>query len=115
VLVWEVPRAPDELPTAPRTLRADHHPVWALAFRPGGEVLAAADEVGGVELWHPASGERLLRLQTSLKLLRAASFDPTGTRLALGTYVHGGMVWDLAGLERALTDVMGAPAPWLPR
>jgi len=57
--------------------------VERVAFSPDGTRLAVATG-RTVQIWDPATGERLLTLRTRIPGLYGLSFSPDGTRLAAG-------------------------------
>jgi len=56
--------------------------VWDLAFSPDGSRLATAGQDGAVQVWDPATGERLLVLRGHRTLVSSVVFSPDGSRLA---------------------------------
>ena len=56
--------------------------VWDLAFSPDGSRLATAGQDGAVQIWDPATGERLLVLRGHRALVSSVVFSPDGSRLA---------------------------------
>jgi WD40 repeat protein len=68
----------------------------AIAFRPGGRVLASGDG-NTVALWDVATGRELTRLRGHQSLIRALAFSPDGTRLASGSLDATVLVWDVGG------------------
>jgi WD40 repeat protein len=105
VLVWRSVLDVTDLPVHPEsTLDAGAGAVWAVAFDPAGELLAAGTERSAVTLFSAAAGERLATLRADVGRVRALSFDDTGRRLAAGCYVTASILWDLPALRESLRE-----------
>ncbi|MGW2007028.1 WD40 repeat domain-containing protein, partial [Streptomyces nigrescens] len=74
--------------------------VWAVAFRPAGNLMATASAAGVVTLWDPAThqtvGERLTGRKSTM---RSVVFSPDGALLATAGDDGEVRVWDLATHE----------------
>jgi WD40 repeat protein len=81
------------------TLFLHEGPIHALAFSPGGKLLAAVgertDKTGEVILWEVATGKRLARLQGHPSAVKKVAFASAGTILATTCNDHL-MIWDVA-------------------
>jgi WD40 repeat protein len=65
----------------------------ALAFEPGGTLLATGDSEGRIVLWTLPSGERRGSLEASHSRLHSLAFSPDGHRLAAGDAGGGLYLW----------------------
>jgi WD40 repeat protein len=113
--VWETkpPAQPGEAPggteeAAPRhTLEVTRWSIFAVAFSPGGERVAACGADGTVQVW--ALGEKLARLRTlgaPGERMRSLAFSPDGRRLASLTRFGKVDLWDVE-TGRALGSLPG--------
>jgi WD40 repeat protein len=73
----------------------DPSPVRAVAFSPGGGLLAAASESGRVALWELNGLRRRGAYDWGVRAVRALAFAPDGLRLAAGGDEGKIVVWDL--------------------
>jgi WD40 repeat protein len=88
ITVWNVgnPRNPVRLPK----VATGFHGVYALAFAPGGRILASGDDYGDAHLWRIDPGEtpRLLTREPfripELQVLASLDFSPNGNLLVAG-------------------------------
>jgi WD40 repeat protein len=74
--------------------------VRALAFAPGGRVLASGDSEGAVRLWDMPSGRQRQLLTGHRGVVWSLAFSADGRRLAAGGSDGTVLLWDLAGPER---------------
>jgi WD40 repeat protein len=65
--------------------------VYALAFSPGGEALAAGEEDGTVRLWDVAGGHERWHLRGHEDIVHSLAFSPDGRLLASGGLVDNGV------------------------
>jgi len=70
----------------------------SLAFNPAGTLLALAAKDGSVQVWNPASGQRLCRLEAHHPGAKSVAFSPDGRWLAStgnDAYVR---LWDMSAI-----------------
>jgi len=67
--------------------------VRAVAFSPGGELIASAGDDGGVQIWSAATGELVRRCEISPESVESITFDPAGALLATATADGSVYVW----------------------
>ena len=107
IKLWDI-RTQNEI----ATLQHDEY-VWALAFSPNGQFLAAGDGEGSVKIWDIQEREVVAELQGDTVTVNALAFSPDGRTLAsagykgliklwavsdwtlLGTLENSGTVFDL--------------------
>ena len=77
VKVWDVANGDLE-----RTLRGHHDTVSALAFQPGGHLLASGSDDRIVQLWDPAHWDKVDAFTADGRRVLELDFSPDGTRLA---------------------------------
>lgn len=84
------------------SLTSDQGAVFALAFSPDGQTLAAGDTAGGLLLWSPAAPTRPRMLGEpnppggALAHVYGLAFTPDGRRLVTAGADHTARVWDVA-------------------
>jgi WD40 repeat protein len=88
-------------------LEGFRHPVWALAFPPGGKLLATGggliDESGDLHLWDLQAWNERTTLVGHAGCVNSLDFSPDGTLLVTGGYDRTLRLWDVAtGQQRAL-------------
>lgn len=85
-----------------RTLRGHRDPVWSLAFRPDGGVLATGGQDARIRLWDPESGDEVGTLVGHEDTVAGLAFSPHDGGRSLASGGHDGKVkvWHLAtGVE----------------
>jgi eukaryotic-like serine/threonine-protein kinase len=75
--------------------RADTGKIRSVDFSPDGQVIATADNDGGVTLWDAARGEKMRRLVGHRRLVARVSFSPDGRRVASASWDQTAKVWDV--------------------
>lgn len=90
------------LQTATRTLESPGNSIKALAFSPGGILLAGGGVNGEVELWRVRSGGTLHTLKGRGEAINAVDFSSDGRRVASGNAGGEIVVWDV-GSGRVIT------------
>ena len=83
--------------------------VWAVAFNPGGTLLATGDADGTVQLWNLATGRPVATIHattSSVYGVHAVAFSPDGKLLATGEADGTVRAWD-----PATRRPVGAPLP----
>jgi WD40 repeat protein len=75
-------------------LQGHTHPIWAIAFRPVGALLASSSEDGTIRLWDIASGACTHLLSGHTKPTWALTFSPDQLRLASGSHDHTVRIWN---------------------
>jgi len=108
VHLWRVADLADDLPAPARELSFSTSPCWALDFDTTGATLAVGNLAGEVALYSTSTWEVQLVLPSDLRRLRSLSFSRDGALLAVSSFQSGGMVWDLAALERSFRE-LGLP------
>ena len=96
---------PGDLPAPARELSFSSSPCWALDFDTDGSTLAVGNLAGDVALYATSTWEPTVVLPSDLRRLRSLSFSRDGTLLAVSSFQSGGMVWDLAGLDRSFREL----------
>ncbi|MBN2148972.1 MAG: PD40 domain-containing protein [Anaerolineales bacterium] len=84
-----------------RILQADQ-PMFSLAFRPDGGVLAAAETGNTARLWDVQSGDQIstfVPLRQSDAFIWSIAFNPDGSLLAVGSSDGGIAVWDMSSSD----------------
>lgn len=76
-------------------LRAPAEPVWALAFHPEGQWLAAGVGRGILELWEIPGGAPVAQWRAHLDWVRAIAFSPDGRWLASAGFDQTVKLWDV--------------------
>ncbi len=101
VRAWAIPKDADDAglwsatPAWTSAADAGHSgPVRALAFSPGGDLLAAAGDDGIITLWDPAVGKRSGVLNPKAGAIRALAFRPDGSLLASAGADGTVRLWD---------------------
>ncbi|BAC89116.1 NB-ARC domain-containing protein [Gloeobacter violaceus] len=79
-----------------RVLSGHTHPIWSVAFAPGGATLASASADHAVRLWDGASGRCTHILQGHTSWVWSVAFSPDGRRLASGGADRTVRLWDTA-------------------
>jgi len=74
-----------------------HGGIKLLAWSPDGSLLASAHGDRTVRLWDTLSGTPLEQSLVADFDVRIVSFEPLGTRVAVGGYSNHAWVWDLTG------------------
>jgi WD40 repeat protein len=74
-------------------LAPDRTEVWALAFHPGGKVLASSG-LDSIQFWDPATG-KLLHREPYPKRVMHLAYSPDGQWLAIGDYGGQGWLWPM--------------------
>tara|TARA_Y100001934_G_scaffold77356_1_gene96189 strand:+ start:7706 stop:7972 length:267 start_codon:yes stop_codon:yes gene_type:complete len=83
--------------------RAHHTEIITLTFHPTKPVIASIGKQGEVRISNYETGELLKRIATLHQSANALAFNPSGTRLAIGSNSKGDLsVWELGD---ALKDV----------
>ncbi|MEV0363090.1 WD40 repeat domain-containing protein, partial [Nocardia fusca] len=59
---------------------------------PTGDILAASGDGGGVQLWNPATGEKIRDIPATL--VNSVAFNPTGDILATSSYGDRVQLWN---------------------
>ncbi|AAZ54094.1 hypothetical protein JCM3263A_26670 [Thermobifida fusca] len=88
---------PHEL-NEPRILTTDREAV-AVAFSPGGSLLAGGSGDKLIHVWDVASGDELHTLEGHTDWVRAVAFSPDGALLASGSDDATVRLWDVAAAE----------------
>ena len=78
-----------------RSLAGHTSSVTALAFHPGGAVLASDSKDRTVRLWNPADGQLLKALEGHTAWVEGVTFLARGTRLASAGADRTVRLWDL--------------------
>lgn len=113
ILLWDVskPAAPDRV-GGPLTTPPDASGVYAMAFSPAHDVLAAGDSKGAVHLWDLSDPARPRTLGEPLtghsELVRSVAFARDGRTLATGSEDATVILWDLS--DRAKPSRVGTLA-----
>jgi WD40 repeat protein len=81
-------------PQPERVLKGHADIIYALAFRPGGQVLATAGYDRVIKLWDVASGEELRVLKDHSDTVYGLAFSPDGKLLASGSADRAVKVWE---------------------
>jgi WD40 repeat protein/predicted Ser/Thr protein kinase len=89
--------------------QAPRGPLWALAYRPDGKVLAAAGHDGTIRLWDAATHRLLGALVGHGGPVRAVAWSPDGRYLASGSDDATVRLWEAAS-ARPLRRLRGATA-----
>jgi len=98
VLLWDGPER------KPRQLKRVHNgPILAVAFAPGGAILATAGFDKSIVLWDVASGEDRGTLEGHNAPVRALAFSPDGKTLVSGSDDNSVRLWDVAGKRSRAT------------
>lgn len=89
-------------------------PAWvtAVAFAPGGDVVATGHDDGGVRLWDAADGQLLGQLRGHPRPVSALAFSPDGRRLATAGEDKVILLWDVPAGE--LTGVLAGHTDRVP-
>jgi WD40 repeat protein len=103
VLVWNLPADKQA-----HTLNAGAT-VRAVAVSEDGKLLASAGDSEGVQLWDPATGKAVRKLEGPKDWLLAVAFSPDGKQLAAGGNDGKLWLWDVASGKK-LYDVLAQPA-----
>ena len=90
-------------PQPERVLRGHADIIYALAFRPDGQVLATAGYDRLIKLWDVAKGEELRALKDHSDTVYGLAFSPDGTLLASGSAARAVKVWDAGSGARLAT------------
>jgi WD40 repeat protein len=77
-------------------LRGHRGPVRAVAFSPGGELLATGGEDGQLKLWDPASGKERTSWQAHPNGIWGVAFSPDGRIVASAGADDSIRLWDVA-------------------
>ena len=92
--LWEV-----STQTEIATLQHDEY-VWAVAFSPNGQLLAAGDGEGTVKIWDVQTQQVTAQLEGDTVAVYTVIFSPDGKTLAAAGY-HGQVkLWDVSNWER---------------
>ena len=94
VLLWDLERRGG----APRELGRCPNEVYALAFHPGGDLVAAAGEDRVIWLWDRRGGPPA-RLAGHASSVEDLAFSPDGRLLASASSDRAAIVWDLGSLK----------------
>jgi WD40 repeat protein len=70
--------------------------VWAVAYQPGGTLVATASDDGAVRLWDRNTGQAFGKPLQHQGPVRALAFSPDGKLLATGSQDLTARVWDVA-------------------
>jgi WD40 repeat protein len=100
--LWETGPDCSAAPREPCLLDGEsvEKPVKALAFSPKGELLAVADEGGGVTLWETSDPQRIRRLTSAQPVEEetwgtSVAFSPDGALLVASYYNGTVRLWDI--------------------
>jgi WD40 repeat protein len=99
-------------------LRGHRHGVNALAFSPGGRILATAGVDRCIKLWNLADGMEQVSLKDGVGMVRSLSFSVNGSLLAFAGSDSTVKVWDLASQRAHLVGrapLRAEPERWEPR
>ncbi len=93
VKLWEVTNQ-----TEIATLQHNGY-VWALAFSPNGQLLAAGDGEGTVKIWEVQQRQAIARLTGDTTAVYSVAFSPDGRTLASAGYQGEVKLWAVADWE----------------
>jgi WD40 repeat protein len=82
-----------------RVLTGHAHRIYALAYTADGALLASASSGGGVIVWDPETGTRLLTLPKPSELTSSLAFSPDGRYLAVPVDRQV-RIWDLSAIQK---------------
>jgi WD40 repeat protein len=90
-------------PEPERVLHAHGDLIYAMTFRPDGQVLATAGYDRLIKLWDAAGGQELRVLKDHSDTVYGLAFSPDGKRLASGSADRAVKVWDAGTGARLAT------------
>lgn len=70
-------------------------PIFSVAFSPEGEILAAGDASGNINLWRVTDSQQLLKLDGHRDWVRSVAFSPNGQILASGSADMTVKLWNI--------------------
>ena len=101
ITIWDVARGRE--PAVKHRVKAIIEIVWALAFSPDGQILAAGTSSKEVRLWDLPAGAERPPLRGHRRTVHGVAFSPDGKTLASGSLDKTVKLWDLSRGEELAT------------